>query len=837
MGKLSTTRLAFLAVAVAAAFPVLAQAADAATVDQATLEKGVDLQGGSYSFTDTNASVTMQNTQQIFIGYNDNKEPVYINTKIGLTGTTDNISSLAIKSNSIHFGSNAEITASGSTINPGEGLNNFAAWQAGNSSLTIETNKLTIGDNEKSADRGFQMKGANNHLTILADEIVAYVGDGFINAQGTDGSSKVLIGTETNRIKHFEAHTTYGKDDWGVALLQANEGNTVSLYADEAILDGSRGPEGGVIGSGGWGTVIVDANKLTIDGNICGTYGKMSNPGQQLTLSVRAGTLDMTGDINVGNEATTNSNFDRNTTVEIEADVLNLKGNINVANKKAVNTSTTTFKGDNDSSVNLIVNKTANITGTIIASQTNGTSTVTLGGAGDATASSGKYKAELGGSIVFKGSGSWVINEWEGTDGKLEASESVKVDVNGAVQTASATLNGTSTLTLNNGAKITSATLEGSGGTFLVNTADEQVINIGDYKNTDAQAVLSGSQNDKYASADEAVKALEASVGSDTKLSLSAAEGAVADSWKVVDNEDGTTSVITQANQKIEGYNTINSLAVFSWRHELNNLQKRMGELRDLNGNIGAWARVFGSEQKYGDAGQVNKNTTIQVGADVKVAEAWTIGGAFSYTDGSVEATGISGDNKAYAFTAYGVWQHENGSYLDLTARYARLDADFTAQTMTGSYNNNAYAVTAEVGHKFNLSELAFIEPQAEVIYGRVVGDDFTASNGTRFSQKDYDSLIGRLGARAGFSFPENKGNIYARFSVVHDFQGEVETTAFNNTSRTVKDDLGGTWVEYGVGGNFRLSDTANVYVDLERTSGGEIQENWRWTIGARKVF
>ena len=44
-------------------------------------------------------------------------------------------------------------------------------------------------------------------------------------------------------------------------------------------------------------------------------------------------------------------------------------------------------------------------------------------------------------------------------------------------------------------------------------------------------------------------------------------------------------------------------------------------------------------------------------------------------------------------------------------------------------------------------------------------------------------------------------------------------------------------WVEYGVGGNFRLSDTANVYVDLERTSGGEIQENWRWTIGARKVF
>lgn len=831
MGKLSTTRLAFLAVAVAAAFPVLAQAADATTIDQATLEKGVMYsQGGSYSFTDTNASVTMQNTNKIVLSYNSQNQPVYGNAKIGLTGTAGNTASLQINADTLYF---ASVKDNKTPADKLAGTSYFSAVQTGDSSLTINVKKLLIGKDSTSADRGFQMKNDNNKLTIFAEEVKAYVADGFINAQGKNGTSEVLIGTAEKRIKHFEAHTTYGKDDYGVALLQANEGNTVSLYADEAILDGSTGPVGGVIGSGGWGTVIVDANKLTIDGNICGTYGEMSRPGKELTLSVKAGTLDMTGSINVGNEGAGHSNFDRNTTVKIEADVLNLKGDIKVDNKKR----TGSTEVGNVSAVNLTVNKAANITGTIIASQTDGTSTVTLGGAGDATASSGKYKAELGGSIVFKGSGSWVINKWEGTDGKLEASESVKVDVNGAVQTASTTLNGASTLTLNDGAKISSKTLEGSGGTFLINTADKQIINITTNNNENTQAVLSGSQNDKYASADDAVKALKASVGSTKDLSLSAAEGAVADSWKVVDNEDGTTSVITQANQKLEGYNTINSLAVFSWRHELNNLQKRMGELRDLNGNIGAWARVFGSEQKYGDAGQVNKNTTIQVGADVKVADAWTIGGAFSYTDGSVEATGISGDNKAYAFTAYGVWQHENGSYLDLTARYARLDADFTAQTMTGSYNNNAYAVTAEVGHKFNLSELAFIEPQAEVIYGRVVGDDFTASNGTRFSQKDYDSLIGRLGARAGFNFPENKGNIYARFSVVHDFQGEVETTAFNNTSRTVKDDLGGTWVEYGVGGNFRLSDTANVYVDLERTSGGEIQENWRWTIGARKVF
>lgn len=816
-----------------------------ATLAAASLAQAADTTWTSQSWTPTSTGQTSWEGSSadklIFNGTSGShaKPNEWTNAQLFIHGTEENSQESTITGGTLEFISQNPAT---NDANNTPGVDYNAVVLGGNSSLTIDVGTLLLGDSvvdqtdTKGGDRGIRLSGSNNTLTIYADRIVSYTGDEFIHVRQGDGSSVANIGSADRRIGYFEAHTGWGKDDYGVALLQANEGNKVFLYADEAVLDGSTNPNGGVIGSGGWGEVHVDANKLTINGNICGTYGEMSKPDKKLTLSVKAGTLDMTGSINVGNEGAGHSNFDRNTTVDIKADVLNLKGDIKVDNNKR--TGSNDAEGGNNSAVNLTVNKTANITGTIIASQTDGTSTVTLGGAGDATASSGMYKVTgKGSSIVFKDSGSWVINEWEGTDGNLTASNSVKVGVNGEVTTTSTTLNGTSTLTLNDGAKITSTTLEGSGGTFLINTADKQIIIIGDNKNTDAQAVLSGSQNDKYASADEAVNALKASVGSTKDLSLSAAEGAVADSWKVVVNDDGTSSVITQANQKLEGYNTINSLAVFSWRHEINNLQKRMGELRDLNGNIGAWARVFGSEQKYGDAGQVNKNTTIQVGADVKVADAWTIGGAFSYTDGSVEATGISGDNKAYAFTAYGVWQHENGSYLDLTARYARLDADFTAQTMTGSYNNNAYAVTAEVGHKFNLSELAFIEPQAEVIYGRVVGDDFTASNGTRFSQKDYDSLIGRLGARAGFNFPENKGNIYARFSVVHDFQGEVETTALNNTSRTVKDDLGGTWVEYGVGGNFRLSDTANVYVDLERTSGGEIQENWRWTIGARKVF
>ena len=49
--------------------------------------------------------------------------------------------------------------------------------------------------------------------------------------------------------------------------------------------------------------------------------------------------------------------------------------------------------------------------------------------------------------------------------------------------------------------------------------------------------------------------------------------------------------------------------------------------------------------------------------------------------------------------------------------------------------------------------------------------------------------------------------------------------------------DLGGAWVEYAVGANFNLTDNAYTYVDLERTSGGEVTENWRWNVGFRYVW
>lgn len=291
------------------------------------------------------------------------------------------------------------------------------------------------------------------------------------------------------------------------------------------------------------------------------------------------------------------------------------------------------------------------------------------------------------------------------------------------------------------------------------------------------------------------------------------------------------------ASDKVASLSDGQSIATMQWRHEMNDLTKRMGELRDSPAGIGAWARLYGFEQEYGKKNVTLRSTSVQVGADYQIGE-WTVGGAFSYTNGSVDYAQGSGDADTYGFAAYGSWFAQNGMFLDLIAKYSRLSNDFEIADMKGSIDNNAYSFSAEFGWRFDLAKTVFIEPQVELTYGRILGDNATASNNVRIEQEDFDSLLGRVGLRAGFKCPNDRGTVYVRVSGVHDFKGESDVRySSSKASTTVHDDIGGSWVEYALGANVNITPSTYTYVDLERTSGSDVKENWRWNIGLRTVF
>ncbi len=401
--------------------------------------------------------------------------------------------------------------------------------------------------------------------------------------------------------------------------------------------------------------------------------------------------------------------------------------------------------------------------------------------------------------------------------------------------------------------------LEGEGGTLKIGTVMNEdgtfeystmKVEAADAANATAFTIAyQGITADDIDNAEEAMQALDDVVNVDNSATIIQkkviAEGDINGAITQVTDTQGEVieEVKQEVNQKLDGYSSIAALSAVQWRHENDTLQKRMGELRDSEGAIGAWARVYGSEQEYGAQSVTAKNTTVQVGADYDIGSGFKLGGAFSYTDGSSTFDMGESDANMYGVALYGTWLADSGLFVDVIGKYSRLENEFTSGTMKGEFDNNAMSLAVETGWHYALNELGFVEPSVGVTYGRIMGDDFVAHNGVKVEQDDYDSLIGRLGVRSGFYFPQKKGNIYARVAVLHDFMGDMEATASKANAAGVmqtthlKEELGDTWVEYGIGANFNLSKTAYTFVDLEKTAGSDVKENWKWTVGARIAF
>ena len=317
-------------------------------------------------------------------------------------------------------------------------------------------------------------------------------------------------------------------------------------------------------------------------------------------------------------------------------------------------------------------------------------------------------------------------------------------------------------------------------------------------------------------------------------------EGDINGKWTRTTTADGQTNTTQAANTKLVDYSSVNAMSLVQWRNEINHLTKRLGDVRASESAIGAWARVYGGESEWGSGDEISMDhTTIQVGSDYRINPNLIVGGAFSYTDSDADLVNGSADGKSYSLAAYATYLTNTGSYLDVIGRYGYLKNDIHAGNMKLDTDSNAFSLSMEGGHTFRfMQERAYIEPQVELTYGFISGDNAKASNQVKIEQDDYQSLITRLGVRAGMIFPEKAGSVYATVSYSYDFLGEAEGKAIkNNVTSDLSEDLGGGWVTYGVGTQFQLGKQAYVYGELERTSGGDVENPYLFNVGLRWNF
>lgn len=315
-------------------------------------------------------------------------------------------------------------------------------------------------------------------------------------------------------------------------------------------------------------------------------------------------------------------------------------------------------------------------------------------------------------------------------------------------------------------------------------------------------------------------------------------EGEVVGKVAFVLDKDGKIASISKAlNQANKNVSSIASMGLVSWRDQMDDMNKRLGELRDSNGEHGVWVRMVRGESEY--QGAEYQANTYQVGYDEKLSTdpSWTVGVAFTYTDGDSNGNKVSGENKQKGLNIYGSKLNDDGSYIDLVAKYARIENDFeTANKLReGEYDTNGYSISAEYGKRFAQASGLWVEPQVQLTYGYVDSVDYKFGKAD-VAQDDFTSLVGRVGFRVGKDIA--KGNVYAKASYLYDFDGETEMTmSRGQASETYKQDLGGSWYEVGVGTNINLSEATHLYLDAEKSFGGDVDTDWKWNVGVRYNF
>ena len=298
------------------------------------------------------------------------------------------------------------------------------------------------------------------------------------------------------------------------------------------------------------------------------------------------------------------------------------------------------------------------------------------------------------------------------------------------------------------------------------------------------------------------------------------------------------------ANVKIAQSTTVDAIshlqnaAALSWRQEDATLSKRLGDLRQGDGDQGFWVRLNRGEFKYDNA--KNQNNFFQMGYD-KAGGDWHYGAAISRNSGKTTYGDATAKNRSLALTLYGTWLGDKGHYADIVLKEGRLSNDYDISAPIGfthgQYKTWGSSISAEYGREIAMGDKVYFTPQAQLSWLRIAGKDYTTANGIAISQDSQSSTIGRLGFELGSRLGDN-GNVYAKASVLHDFGSSADTRlSYNGVSTTYSNDLGDIWYEAGIGFNLKTKDNSYLYADVSKAFGGDYKTPWQWNVGMRWTF
>ncbi|MDU5054680.1 MAG: autotransporter outer membrane beta-barrel domain-containing protein [Sutterella wadsworthensis] len=286
------------------------------------------------------------------------------------------------------------------------------------------------------------------------------------------------------------------------------------------------------------------------------------------------------------------------------------------------------------------------------------------------------------------------------------------------------------------------------------------------------------------------------------------------------------------------------SAALSIWRDN-DTLVKRLGDLHLVNRGeyaSGSWVRLAHqkTERSAGDNAFKAPFDRVQLGYDFQLNPTWFLGASYGYGWGDFDYDAGKGKLHSNELTVYATNVRENGHTWDFVARVGRLSSEYTTNYGDkAKFKNWAASLGVEYGKRFDVTERFALEPQAQLTYHRLWGDEYTSRYGITVNQDNVDSLVGRVGVLASYSWSgtDRAGRVYAKASVLHDFKADTSNTIAQGAQITRSDDLGDTWYVVGVGTNVKLGSAWQLYADLETGLAATAKTKYNINAGVRYTF
>ena len=305
-----------------------------------------------------------------------------------------------------------------------------------------------------------------------------------------------------------------------------------------------------------------------------------------------------------------------------------------------------------------------------------------------------------------------------------------------------------------------------------------------------------------------------------------------------------------------------------------NSINKRMGELRDNPNNQGVWARMFGGNMSN-DFGVGSKtdyitaqagydyaltlgNAKNYVGVTVAYGKSWTKSNDVS-TGNIINGVGTFSldkvDSNMVEVGIYNSYVEDSGWYNDSILKFDYIMSEFSLSndpTMSKT-NNFAMILSNEVGYRYKFAENEkgnwYIDPQVEIAFGYFNQSDFNraifdaSQVGTDVSatQDSILTLRSRAGLSLGKKFVTEKGfaSIYVGASYEYDYINGGDSSAGRvggTVTQLDKVESNGRAI-VNVGSNIGLSESARLYIDVEKSFGDKQRTFMQFNFGARYSF